>query len=258
MFFFLLLDQTKEFLYLTKKDMTNFKLFFFILVSLNLISCKKKGCTDPKANNYVESAKSDNSKCDYSVVDNEGNLISAKPIGTQVWITQNLKVKKYRNGDVIPQIQNSAEWSTLTTGAWCYYNNDPAQGVLYNWYAVNDPRGLAPTGWHIPSNEEWITLYEYLGGPSWAANKMKNQTGWSQSNGTNESGFSAIPEGYRLAGGSYECLDANGKAKDAYWHTASEYSLANSKYTSLIYNINSPLFGNLDKRSGMSVRCLKD
>ena len=238
--------------------MKNHTLILIIFTILFLNSCKKTGCTDPKANNYSESAKTDNSKCDYSVIDIDGNSIGAKPIGNQIWITQNLKVKKYRNGDVIPQIQNSSEWSTLTTGAWCYYNDDPSQGVLYNWYAVNDSRGLAPSGWHIPSNEEWISLHDYLGGPSWAATKMKNQTGWSQNNGSNESGFSAIPEGYRLSGGPYECLDVNGKAKDAFWHTSTEYSLSNSKYTSLIHNINTPLFGNNDKRYGLSVRCVKD
>jgi uncharacterized protein (TIGR02145 family) len=239
--------------------MKNCSLILLFLSSLFFFSCNKKGCTDLKANNYSASAKSDNSICDYSVLDKDGNSIDAKRIGNQIWITQNLKVKKYKNGDLIPQIQNDADWAALTTGAWCYYNNDPSQGVLYNWYAVNDHRGLAPTGWHIPTKEEWITLYNYLGGPSWAANKIKNTSGWIQSNGTNESGFSAIPVGHRDPWGTFECLTSSGgKAKDAYWHTSTEFNLANSNYTSILYNMNIPLFGDLDKKKGISVRCVKD
>ena len=239
--------------------MKNYSLILVFLSALFLFSCNKKGCTDQKANNYLESAKSDNSMCDYSVIDIDGNSIVGKRIGNQIWTAQNLKVKKYRNGDLIPQVQNDTDWAALTTGAWCYYNNDPTQGVLYNWYAVNDSRGLAPTGWHIPTKEEWITLYNYLGGPAWAANKIKNTSGWIQSNGTNESGFSAIPVGHRDQWGTFECLtSSNGKAKDAYWHTSTEINLANSNYSIILYNQNTPLFGDQDKKKGVSVRCVKD
>ena len=83
-------------------------------------------------------------------------------IGNQVWTSQNLDVSTYRNGDTIPEVQNPNVWYYLTTGAWCFYNNDPANGPvygkLYNWYAVNDPRGLAPVGYHIPSDAEWTIL----------------------------------------------------------------------------------------------------
>ena len=110
-------------------------------------------------------------------------------IGSQVWTSKNLDVATYRNGDIIPQVQDQEAWEELKTGAWCYYNNDPANGTkygkLYNWYAVNDARGLAPQGYHIPSDAEWDTLEAYLGGGFWsgkdaaAGTKMKSSSGWN-------------------------------------------------------------------------------
>ena len=107
-------------------------------------------------------------------------------IGSQVWTSKNLNVSTYRNGDVIPQVQDQEAWATLTTGAWCYYNNDPANGTkygkLYNWYAVNDARGLAPQGYHIPNDAEWHILLNYLGGHDVAGTKMKSSSGWNSFN----------------------------------------------------------------------------
>jgi len=125
-------------------------------------------------------------------------------IGTQQWSRENLDVVTYRNGDIIPQITNETDWNSATTGAWCYYNNDPANGAkygkLYNWYAVNDSRGLAPTGWHIPTDAEWGILANKLGGN--LGDKMKAVgTIWSNnSSATNESGFSGLPGGTRSLG----------------------------------------------------------
>jgi len=89
-------------------------------------------------------------------------------IGSQLWMAENLNVSHYRNGDSIPEVTDPEQWAKLTTGAWCYYNNDPEMGViygkLYNWYAVNDPRGLAPNGWHIPNDNERNTMINFLGG----------------------------------------------------------------------------------------------
>ena len=138
-------------------------------------------------------------------------------IGNQYWMTKNLDVDCYLNGDSIPQIQNPKDWENLKTGAWCYYNNDPANnatyGKLYNWYAVagihdNDPNTpnkiLAPDGWHVPSDTEWTILTDYLGGLDVAGGKMK-ATGtslWQSPNtgATNESGFSALPAGQNFGG----------------------------------------------------------
>jgi uncharacterized protein (TIGR02145 family) len=154
------------------------------------------------------------------------NATSALPksvtIGTQEWMTKNLDVVTYRNGDTIPQVKDAAEWANLTTGAWCYYNNDPATGTifgkLYNRHAVMDSRGLAPAGWHIPDDEinaffnwkdgEWRTLINNLGGEEVAAGKMKATTLWNSSNNeaTNSSGFSALPGGYRDKDGSFDSI----------------------------------------------------
>ena len=130
-------------------------------------------------------------------------------IGAQIWTLKNLDVTTYRNGDPIPQVTDLTAWGNLTTGAWCYYDNDPNNGAiygkLYNWYAVNDPRGLAPQGWHVPTETEWTTLINYLGGASVAGGKMKSTgtTYWGSPNtGTNSSGFSALPGGLREADGA--------------------------------------------------------
>jgi len=126
-------------------------------------------------------------------------------IGTQTWSLTNLNVTKYANGDIIPEITDETEWAAATRGAWCYYNNDSSQGQiygkLYNGYAVNDPRGLAPSGWHIPTDPEWGILSTYLGGNSVAGGKMKEggTAHWDSPNtgATNTSGFTALPGGTR-------------------------------------------------------------
>ena len=185
-------------------------------------------------------------------------------IGTQVWTSKNLDVATYRNGDVIPQVQDYNDWKNLTTGAWCYYENESAYGrkygKLYNWYAVNDPRGLAPNGYHIPTDEEWTKLTEYLGGDSEAGTKMKSTSGWYENrNGTNSSGFSGLPGGYRSSGGTFTLIDYYG-----YWWSSSENITYNAWPRSLSYsksrqfpygNVNR---SNFDKGSGFSVRCLRD
>ena len=147
------------------------------------------------------------------IKDIDGNNYNTVVIGTQEWTKENLNVSKYRNGDIIPQVTDPTEWNNLTTGAWCYYNNDPANGEiagkLYNWYAVNDPRGIAPVGWHVPTDNEWSNLTSYLG--SSAAGKMK-ETGtlhwvFPNTGATNSSGFTAIPGGLRSGGGFYNTFN---------------------------------------------------
>ena len=102
-------------------------------------------------------------------------------IGNQIWTSRNLDVSSFSNGDPIPEAKTEEEWraaSSNQTPAWCYLENNPANGKkygkLYNWYAVHDPRGLAPKGWHIPNNEEWSILIEYLGGEKKAGKKLKH------------------------------------------------------------------------------------
>jgi uncharacterized protein (TIGR02145 family) len=127
----------------------------------------------------------------------DGKVYKTVVIGTQTWMAENLNVSSFRNGDPIPEAKTDEEWIKAGENeqpAWCYYNNDPKNGVkfgkLYNWYAVNDPRGLASLGWHVSTYEEWNELINYLGGVSEAGIKIKSNQGWKENyNGTNESGF---------------------------------------------------------------------
>jgi uncharacterized protein (TIGR02145 family) len=180
-------------------------------------------------------------------------------IGTQQWMRKNLDVVTYRNGDVIPQVTDGTAWSALTTGAWCYYNNDVANGAiygkLYNWYAVNDTRGLAPTGWHVPTDTEWTTLTTTLGGLTVAGGKMKSvgTTGWNSANTstTNESGFAALGGGYRDRT-FYYSIGHYG----TWW---SSHSYASFSYQRWLNDGIGEVYRSLAHKSeGGSVRCLRD
>lgn len=229
-------------------------IFLHLCLILGFSSCKKLGCTDPNAINYNSSANQDNGNCTYSLMDIEGNSYGAKSIGHQIWMTENLKVKKYRNGDTIPQVQDPIQWFNLTTGAWCYYENDPSKGILYNWYAVNDPRGLAPSGYHEPTDAEWTTLSNYLGGEDVAGIKMKSTSGWPQNgNGTNTSGFSGLPHGYRTADGQFFV-----KGYMGYFWSSSEYDAEWAYYRQLEDASSHVLRQEGMKGTGFSVRCVKD
>ena len=182
-------------------------------------------------------------------------------IGSQTWTLKNLDVATYRNGDPIPEVQDASTWANLSNGAWCYYSNNTANGTtygkLYNWYAVNDPRGLAPNGYHIPTDAEWTTLTSYLGGTVTAGGKMK-EAGTSHwlspnTNATNSIGFAGLPGGSRFYSGDFDGIGASG-----YWWSSSEGYTGYAWYRSLSYdngNVNS--YGN-DERVGFSVRCLRD
>lgn len=181
-------------------------------------------------------------------------------IGIQVWQAKNLDVAFYRNGDPIPQVKDAAAWSALTTGAWCWYNNDSTNGTkygkLYNWYAVNDARGLAPQGWHIPSNAEWAALSTTLGGDPVAGGPMKDAgtVNWTTPNtgGNNSSGFAGLPGGYRN-NGSFGYFGENGQ-----WWSATEGS-ATTAFDRYVLNFNGTTGGGTDsKTAGFSVRCLRD
>jgi uncharacterized protein (TIGR02145 family) len=181
-------------------------------------------------------------------------------IGTQTWCTKNLDVTTFRNGDSIPQVKSDEEWILAGENhqpAWCYYNNDSTNnskfGKLYNWFAVNDSRGLAPKGYHIPTDAEWITLEGYLGSESGI--KMKSTSEWNDNgNGTNESGFLAFPGGCRSEIGIFSFL-----GKYAYWWSSTE-SKANDVYFRNIFSFSPGLFRffNGNKVKGFSVRCIRD
>jgi len=182
-------------------------------------------------------------------------------IGTQVWMTKNLDVSTFRNGDPIPQAKTDEEWVKAGDNkqpAWCYYENDPANGAkygkLYNWYAVSDSRGLAPVGYHVPSDAEWTLLTDYLGGEEKAGDKMKSKQGWAEDgNGTNSSGFSGLPGGARPSSGAFLYIGLYG-----YWWSSTEFNTYHAWPCLLsCYLGNVSRYFNV-KEGGFSVRCLRD
>lgn len=195
------------------------------------------------------------------LTDIDGNAYDLIKIGTQTWMKQNLKTTRYKNGDLIQNENDPTVWASLTTGVWCYYANVTANGTvygkLYNWYAVNDPRGLAPAGYHIPSDAEWTTLSTGLGGDLVAGDAMK-ETGtahWTTPNtgATNISGFTALPGGGRNGDGTFEHIGNYG-----FWWSATEsntyfagtlHLFSGNGFISMVTNF---------KQLGFSVRCLKD
>jgi len=200
--------------------------------------------------------------CDNGIDDNCDGQIDENCIScNQVWMTTNLDVSAYRNGDPIPEITDPAVWASLTTGAWCYYNNDPSTGAiygkLYNWYAVNDPRGLAPAGWHIPSDLEWTTLTTCWGGGTVAGGALKEAgtTHWLSPNlgATNTSGFTALPGGFRDYNGTIGFLQYFG-----WWWTSTVDVVGRAWSRDMYYNASDIYYNSLEFRYGLSVRCVKD
>lgn len=197
---------------------------------------------------------------------NEFSFVTLMPtsvlICNQTWSTKNLNVATYRDGTPIPQVTNHTEWANLTTGAWCWYNNDSATyaatyGKLYNWYAVHDSRGLAPIGWHIPTDAELSTLSTCLGGDSQAggAIKEKGTTHWSTPNtqATNSSGFTGLPSGHRDNNGTFGNLNDYG----SFW-SSTDYDKGTAWFRYLSFDNN--IFTRLkyNKIYGLSVRCVRD
>ena len=195
-------------------------------------------------------------------------------IGTQIWTTKNLDVATYRDGTPIPKITTNTDWTAMTTGAWCWFNNDSATyaatyGRLYNWYAVagiwneasktdvSQRKQLASAGYHIPSDPEWTTLENYLGGASVASGKMKEEgtSHWLTPNigASNSSGFSARSGGLRGNNGSYESFGIG----VCFWSSTSLSSNV-AKHRLLVYSNGNLYTVNNNKNNGFSVRCLRD
>ena len=192
---------------------------------------------------------------------NEESASTEVTIGTQVWMTKNLDVATFRNGDPIPEATTEGDWKAYASAeeaAWCYYDNDPKNGKkygkLYNWYAVNDPRGLAPNGWHLPSEDEWTVLVDYLGGEEKAGAKLKSKIGWTEDgNGTNSSGFSGLPGGNRFVSGSFYGIGDYG-----YWWSATEFNTIFAYSRVLSRDSGDLKRVDASKARGLSVRCLRD
>lgn len=225
---------------------------FIPLISLGIIlqscSSKENNCL-PDPGNVVE-----------TFADIDSNVYHGVKIGNQIWMKENLKTTRYRNGDPIPNISDNKSWSVAKNGAYCYYANDlnnaSIYGGLYNFYAVADPRNLAPAGWHIPSSQEFSNLITYLGGFDNAVSKIKecgyDHWQFSDFSGTNESGFKALPGGLRFDGRFFD-LRIHGN-----WWTANDVDTTWAINFNLYY-LQPTHFGTLStKDQGLSVRCVKD
>ncbi|TSA23816.1 MAG: hypothetical protein D4R67_12900 [Bacteroidetes bacterium] len=202
-----------------------------------------------------------------TVKDIDGNTYQTVHIGVQEWMAQNLKVTHFNNGVALPNITDYAQWAQLTSGAFAWYGNDyqtygQYYGALYNWYALTDPRSICPDDWHIPSVEEWDTLFYQLGGALVAGGKLKSALTalyqhpyWIPPNylGTNESGFSAFPGGFR----SYIEGVFSGLGPSGYWWSSTPDTL-DIKGIWLSTNSANAFTGLFNRNSGASVRCVRD
>lgn len=223
---------------------------------------------------YVRSYASNNAGIAYgeqlsfttSIVDVEGNEYTQITIGTQVWLKENLTTSKYKNGDAI--LQPGADWGVLSTtvGGWCYYednsNLENPYGKLYNWYAVADPRGICPTGWHIASDAEWVILEMFLGGSAVAGGKLKEAgtAHWLTPNtgADNSSGFTGLPGGNRRGADNsiFETFGTMGR----FW-TSSEVTPDAALGRDLVNSgpqVGSGVGNQFNKRYGFSVRCIRN
>ena len=214
--------------------------------------------------------------CPSTVTDYDGNVYNTVQIGNQCWMQSNLKAKHYRNGDPISREPDPVTWANLTTGAYCTYDTDPANagvyGHLYNWYAVNDTRGLAPAGgWHVPSDDEWKTLERYLGMSYSDANltgsrgtdeggqlKEAGTIHWQSPNtgATNSSDFTALPGGWRSNfDGAFGYI---GYIADFWTATENAHDLRHANRRALLYDDSRIYRCWFYKESGYSVRCVKN
>jgi uncharacterized protein (TIGR02145 family) len=220
-------------------------LLFLTIVDLVLCSGCKKIDTDS----------------DSLVYDICGNVYHIVTIGTQDWLDENLKTTKYQTGDPIEEVTDSIQWSRSGIGAYCFFRNDSTNsdlyGPLYNWYAVNDSRNIAPAGWHVASDEDWRTLIDHLGGDSTSGGKLKERgtNHWYSPNSgaTNVNGFTALPGGYRYSNGEFRDFKSYG----AWWSsTGINGSLA--WRIGMMYNSGSVNRATRGLRLGFSVRCVRD
>jgi uncharacterized protein (TIGR02145 family) len=210
--------------------------------------------------------------CPPTVTDIDGNVYQTIRIGDQCWMMENLKVTHYRNGEDVPNVANNADWEGLSTGAYCEYNNDvynvATYGRLYNWYAVNDSRNIAPAGWHVPSDAEWRQLEMYLGMSQAQADAMGlrgtdeggklKEVGtvhWTSPNtgATNQSGFTALPGGYRHYDGTYPNMGSTA----VFWSSTEDTGYS-AWYRALHSSSSQVSRALIDEHYGFSVRCVRD
>ena len=199
-----------------------------------------------------------------SVTDIDGNIYKTITLGTQTWMAENLRTTRYRNGDTLPEVTGNSSWKNLTTGAYCNYENTTdldkivTFGRLYNWFAVSDSRNLAPAGWHVATDADWMTLTTFLGNESTAGGKIKETTTlhWNSPNtgATNASGLTALPAGRR------EYTDGSfiNHGTDGFWWTSSAYNPDYSWYRYIHFDAANVNRANFHKQYGFSIRCIHD
>jgi uncharacterized protein (TIGR02145 family) len=225
-------------------------IFVLIAIIIALIFCS---CNKPDGGPIIG-----------KVEDSEGNIYFTVEFEEQEWMKENLIISKYNNGDDIPQVQSAAEWAALTTGAYCYYynENDKGYGKLYNWYAVNDKRGICPEGWHVPTDNDWNILVNVYEGINLAGGKLKavatvpdEHPRWinPNANATDESEFSAVPGGFRAADGEFKHIGSFG----GWWTSTDEYN-DNAWNYGMSYNDEEIHRFARNKKSGYSVRCVRN
>lgn len=226
-----------------------FSWVFLVLAGLFIFtteSCKKKSEENPAP---------------LTVTDTDGNIYHTVTIGTQVWMVENLRVTHYRDGTPITNITDDTQWSSTNRGAYCNFNNDGAYseiyGLLYNWLAIAESPLLTPKGWHIPSDAEWMTLVNYLGGEAVAGCPLK-ESGmyhWNSPNtcASNASEFTARAGGARFADGSFGFLGEYG-----YWWSTTESDITDAWSRTLGYDSKAVNRDKVEKNAGFSVRCVKD
>ena len=224
---------------------------FIAIGLLTFVGCKKDEGNSSSVIQYGAGA-----------IDIDGNTYQSVIIGNQEWMVENLRTSKYSDGTSIPNVTNNTQWGNLSTGAWSHYENDSSQyeaisGKLYNWYAVIDPRGLAPNGWHVPTDAEWTVLTDYLSanGHSGAEGRaLKSKSGWNYGgNGIDDYGWLGLPGGSRNGDGYFGNVGNFGS-----WWSSSQsdaYDAWNRDLSSFYDAVYSYYY---NKRNGFSVRCLRD
>lgn len=251
-------------LYSKTRQVFLLSMFIATSFSLLLVSCKSNSTSleDPEEPNNFE-------VCGDTLKDNDGNSYKTVQIGNQCWTAQDLRTASYQDGSSIPNVTEDIEWTGLTNGAWAYYANDDLNsdinGKLYNWFAATDSRGICPTGWKVPSDDNWKALEIELGMTEEEANseewrgdnkniggKMKDINSWSGENVTNESGFSAIPAGSRTNNGTFSA------SYSATWWSSSELN-ENTAWQRLLFNDHNHVYrGSSTKSFGFPIRCMLD
>jgi uncharacterized protein (TIGR02145 family) len=247
----------------TKMDMLK-KIFIPVLFTsfaVLFITCSKDDNSLTNETNGKTTAVFDPDLTYGTLTDRDGNKYKTITIGTQTWMAENLRTTKYNDGSPIPNVEDESDWIDLTTGAYCNYFNAlgldtiATYGRLYNWYAVNDD--LAPDGWHVATDADWTTLTDYLGGESVSGNKIR-EVGTTHfyspnTDATNETGFTAVPGGYRGNNGIFGNF---GYGSD--WWSATADDADNAWGRGIHYGSGAISRDLSDKVVGFSVRCVKD